>query len=317
MDITLEQAIKGFRLYNEAAGRAKRTCIWYDQNLIQFHKWLEKQLNHKPRLDEITTDLIRNYLGEMRSLVDTRNNQTEQQPKTRIRSLRTVRGYYASLSAFSNWAVREELIEKSPMKNIPRPKLPRFIPDPFSEQEIRALLSACKNMTDRSATRMIAMVLFLLDSGVRVGEMLGLKRADLDLEQGRAKVMGKGAKERYVYFGKATKRALWRYISLARTEPAPNVENLFLTFDGRPLPKRQFAHFLSRLGETAGVPKVHAHRFRRTAAVQFLRNGGNIFALQKLLGHETLEMVRRYVELASDDVAEAHQKASPVDGWRL
>jgi len=95
------------------------------------------------------------------------------------------------------------------------------------------------------------------------------------------------------------------------------VHNLLLTFDGRPLPKRQFAHLYSRLGETASVPKVHAQRFRRTAAVQFLRNGGYIFALQKLLGHETLEMVQRYVELASDDVAEAHQKASPVDGWRL
>lgn len=317
MDITLEQAIKGFRLYNEAAGRSKSTYSWYDQNLIQFQKWLEKQLNHKPYLDEITADLIRNYLGEMRSLVETQNNQTEQKPKTRIRSLRTVRGYYASISAFSNWAIREELIEKSPMKNIPHPKLPRYIPNPLSEQEIRALLSACKNLTDRSGIRMAAMVLFLLDSGVRVGEMLGLKRTDLDLEQGRAKVMGKGAKERYVYFGKATKRSLWRYMSLARPEPAPNVENLFLTFDGRPLPKRQFAHLLSRLGESAGVPNVHPHRFRRTAAVQFLRNGGNIFALQKLLGHETLEMVRRYVELASDDVAEAHQKASPVDGWRL
>ncbi len=74
---------------------------------------------------------------------------------------------------------------------------------------------------------------------------------------------------------------------------------------------------LSKLGEAAGVNKVHPHRFRRTAAVQFLRNGGNFFALQKLLGHESLEMVRRYVDLASNDVAEAHQKASPVDAPKL
>jgi integrase/recombinase XerD len=253
----------------------------------------------------------------MRSEAEQAEQHPELLPKKRVRSLRTVRGYYASLSAFLNWAVREELIDKSPMKNIARPKVPRYIPDPFSEQEIRSLLTACKAMTNRSSPRMMAMVLFLLDSGMRVGEMLKLKLADLDLEQGRAKVMGKGAKERYVYFGRATKRALWRYISLARPEPAPNVENLFLTFDGRPLPQRQFGHMLTKLGEVAGVKKVHPHRFRRTAAVQFLRNGGNIFALQKLLGQETLEMVRRYVELASDDVAEAHQKASPVGGWRL
>jgi site-specific recombinase XerD len=317
MDITLEQAIKGFRLYNEAAGRSKNTYKWYDLNLSHFHHWLAKQLNHSPHLEEITTDLLRNYLSELRNLVDMAEKHPELQPNNRVRSHRTVRGYYASLSAFLNWAVREELVEKTPMKNIPRPKVPRYIPDPFSEQEIRALLTACKNLTDRSSLRLMTMVLFLLDTGVRMGEMLSLKRADLDLEQGRAKVMGKGAKERYVYFGKATKRALWRYISLARPEPAPNVNNLFLTFDGRLLPKRQFEHLLSRLGESAGVTNVHPHRFRRTAAVQFLRNGGNIFALQKLLGHETLEMVRRYVELASDDVAEAHRTASPVDGWRL
>jgi len=94
------------------------------------------------------------------------------------------------------------------MKNIARPKVPRYIPDPFSEQEIRALLTACKAMTDRSSLRLLAMVLLLLDSGMRVGEMLKLKFADLNLEQGRAKVMGKGAKERYVYFGKATKQVL-------------------------------------------------------------------------------------------------------------
>jgi site-specific recombinase XerD len=265
----------------------------------------------------MATESLRSYLTLLRSEAEQSEIHPELLPKKRIRSLRTVRGYYASLSAFLNWAVREELIEKSPMKNIARPKVPRYIPDPFSEQEIRALLTACKSLTDRSSLRMTAMLLFLLDSGTRVGEMLKLKLADLNLEQGRAKVMGKGAKERYVYFGKATKRILWRYISLARPEPMPNVENLFLTFDGRPVAQRQFSHMLSKLGETAGVNKVHPHRFRRTAAVQFLRNGGNIFALQKLLGHESLEMVRRYVELASNDVAEAHQKASPVDGWRL
>jgi integrase/recombinase XerD len=317
MNITFEQAIKGFQLYNEAAGKSRKTYLWYGNNLNIYHKWLEKQIGHKPQLDEVTHDMLRNFLTEPRIEAEQSQQHPEQLPRKRVRSMRTVRGYYSSLSAFLNWAVREELIDKSPMINIARPKVPRFIPDPFSEQEIHALLAACKKMTERSSMRMTAMLLLLLDSGARVGEMLRLTMADIDLDQGRAKVMGKGAKERYIFFGKATKRVMWRYISLARAEPVPNVENLFLTFDGRPLPQRQFAHLLNKLGEASGVKKVHPHRFRRTAAVQFLRNGGNIFALQKLLGHETLEMVRRYVELASDDVADAHHKASPVDGWRL
>jgi site-specific recombinase XerD len=317
MDISLDQAIKGFRLYNEAAGRSKNTYRWYEMNLRHFHRWIEKRSDHMPHLEEITAEDLRNYLSELRNLVEMAEKHPEQLPKNRVRSHRTIRGYYASLSAFFNWAVREEIIEKTPMKNIPRPKVPRYIPDPFNEQEIRALLTACKKLTDRSSLRMTAMVLFLLDTGVRIGEILGLKQVDLDLEHGQAKVMGKGAKERYVYFGRTTKRALWRYISLARPEPDINVDTLFICFDGRPIQKRHFEHLMTRLGKSAGVVNVHPHRFRRTAAVQFLRNGGNIFALQKLLGHETLEMVRRYVELASDDVAEAHRKASPVDVWRL
>ena len=94
-------------------------------------------------------------------------------------------------------------------------------------------------------------------------------------------------------------------------------DNLFLTYEGKPLKNRRVAHILSNLGERAEVASVHAHRFRRTAAVQFIRNGGNIFALQKLLGHESLEMVRRYVELASKDVEDAFRNSSPVDRWNL
>jgi integrase/recombinase XerD len=317
MDITLAQAIKGFQLYNEAAGRARKTCQWYDKMLNFFHTWLEEQLGHEPLINEVTRDFLRTYMALLRKEVEESAQQPDLLPKKRIRSIRTVRGYYTTLSAFFNWAVREELIENSPMKNVARPKVPRFIPDPYSEDEVRALLTACKTMTDRSSIRMLAMILLLLDSGMRVGEMLSLSLDNLNLELGQAKVMGKGSKERFIYFGKSSKRALWRYISLARPEPYPNVSNLFITFDGRPLPHRQFAHMLRKLGEIAGVKKVYAHRFRRTAAVQFLRNGGNIFSLQKLLGHESLDMVRWYVELAADDVAEAHKKASPVDRWRL
>jgi len=203
------------------------------------------------------------------------------------------------------------------MKNVPRPKVPKFIPDPFGEEEIRALLKACKELPEASSMRATAIILVLLDTGMRLNELLNLSMPNLDLEQGRAKVFGKGSKERYVYFGKSTKRALWRYISLARAEPILGADNVLLSEDGRPITQRYLAHILAKVSKWGGVQKVHPHRFRRTAAIQFLRNGGNIFALQKLLGHETLDMVRHYVELASDDVATAHQQASPVDGWRL
>jgi len=317
MDITLLQAISGYKLNNEAVGLSPNTVIWYDSNLHLFHKWLAPKLDHEPLLEEITSTHIREYLAELRndspSFKDHPYRPTTDHPV----SPRTVQAYYTSLSAFCNWAIREELIKVSPLKNIPRPKVPRHLPDPFTESEIRTLLKTCDQLTQRSKLRLKSMLLFLVDTGVRLGELLDLKLSNLDLDQGRALIMGKGAKERYVFFGKTTRQALWRYISLARPEPYARVENLFLYHDGRPITHRRFAAWLEDLEKRSGVTNVHPHRFRRTAAVQYIRNGGDIFSLQKLLGHESLEMVRRYVELVAQDVGNIHRNASPVDGWRL
>ena len=194
MDITIERAIKGFRLYNEAAGKSKKTTVWYESNLKLFSGWLETQLNHKPLISEVTADELRTFLTQKRTGIDENNHGQETSENSKTLSARTVLGFYSSLSAFFNWAIREELLLKSPMQNVARPKVPRFLPDPFSEQEIRALILACKKLTDRNSLRMAAMVLFLLDSGVRVGELQNLKLSNLELDQGRAKVMGKGAK---------------------------------------------------------------------------------------------------------------------------
>ena len=74
---------------------------------------------------------------------------------------------------------------------------------------------------------------------------------------------------------------------------------------------------LTRLGDKVGVPHCHPHRFRHTFAIEFLRAGGDVFSLQRLLGHSTLDMVKNYVAIAQVDVRNAHRKASPVAHWRL
>jgi site-specific recombinase XerD len=318
MDTTLDKAIDGFKLSNEASGLADKTISWYDSNLKLFQKWLHNHLNNgEVKLEEISDIDLKRYLSELRNKDSCFEEHPFRPEENHSLSPRTIRGYYASLSAFFNWAVREDFLFTSPLENIPKPKTPKYLPDPFSKDDIQALLEASDELPESTSHRAKAMVLFLLDSGVRLSEMVNLKHPDVDLKTGRAKIVGKGAKERFVYFGRKTKKALWRYISLTRPEPMPTVINLFLSVDGRAMKNRRIGHILSNLGNKAEIEDVHAHRFRRTAAVQFVRNGGSIFALQKLLGHESLEMVRRYVELASKDVENAHRTASPVDRWNL
>ena len=126
---------------------------------------------------------------------------------------------------------------------------------------------------------------------------------------------GRKTHGRIVYLGKAARKAVWKY--LAEREIKYHDDPLFLTDDDKPMTHGAIRLLLGRIGASAGVPKVHPHKFRHTFAVQFLRNGGNIYVLQRLLGHSSLEMVKRYLALVESDAAKAMQASSPADRWRL
>ncbi|MEA3442209.1 MAG: tyrosine-type recombinase/integrase, partial [Chloroflexota bacterium] len=115
--------------------------------------------------------------------------------------------------------------------------------------------------------------------------------------------------------GKQVQRLLWRYINRYRPEPIANSDFLFLTREGRPLTKDRVEKIIAHYGKKAGLQGVRCspHTLRHTAAITFLRNGGDVFSLQRMLGHSSLEMTRRYCEIADIDVKKAHITASPVD----
>jgi len=159
-------------------------------------------------------------------------------------------------------------------------------------------------------------VLTLLDTGLRVSELCNLELGNLRLEEGMLKVLGKGNKERLIPIGKQVQRLLWRYIDRYRPEPATaNCGFVFLTREGRPLTKDRVEKIMTYYGKKAGLAGIRCspHTLRHTAAVTFIRNGGDVFSLQRMLGHSSLEMTRKYCELADIDVKRAHITASPVD----
>lgn len=160
------------------------------------------------------------------------------------------------------------------------------------------------------------MIITLLDTALRVSELAGIKMDDLWLNEGLIQVMGKGGKERRIPIGREVRRIIWRYLNRYRPRPRnQNCDFVFLTRNGRKITKGRIEIIMKRYGQRAGIRGLRCspHTLRHTAAVRFLRNGGDVFSLQRLLGHSSLEMIRHYCELADVDVIKAHRTASPVD----
>jgi site-specific recombinase XerD len=231
----------------------------------------------------------------------------------------TINCYLRSLRIFFSWLVSEGIIESNPFDRVKIPRPPRKVIPTFSDSQIQQLLNAIDIRT-AEGYRDYTIILTLLDTGTRVSELCNLKPDDLRLEEGMLKALGKGNKERLIPIGKQVQRLLWRYIDRYRPEPATaKGDFLFLTQDGKPLTKDRVEKIMAYYGKKAELKGVRCspHTLRHTAAVKFLRNGGDVFSLQRMLGHSSLEMTRRYCELADIDVKRAHMTASPVDNLVL
>jgi site-specific recombinase XerD len=227
----------------------------------------------------------------------------------------SINNYIRGLSAFWTWLEEEDLVDHNPFDRVRIPKVGYKVITPFSEADIAKLLGAI-DPESRAGFRDRTVILVFLDTALRLSELLGIKMADLRLEENTIRVLGKGNKQRIVPFGSVVKKHLWRYLSRHRPEPArPFDDYLFLTDDGAPLTKSRLESMMHRYGDKAGLTglRVSPHTMRHTSALAFLRNGGDAFSLQRLLGHASLDVTRRYCALADNDVTTAHRAASPVD----
>lgn len=186
------------------------------------------------------------------------------------------------------------------------PRVPRTIVPTFSDEQLQGVLAAPDRRT-WVGIRDRAILLVLLDTLIRVSELVGLDAEDVDLDEGILRVMGKGRKERDVPFGRATAHALRRYRGLV--EDLRPGDPFFITRYGRRTSRWAVQQMMADCGRAARIDGVRCspHTLRHTGAKRFILAGGDVLTLQKLLGHTTLLMVRRYVELADVDVRAQHQ----------
>lgn len=224
-----------------------------------------------------------------------------------------IHAHVRSIKALCTWAHREELLPRNPAARLERPTLPRHRLPTMTREQVSRLLKEAKG-TDQPL-RDVAIVMTLFDTGIRLAEFIGLRMSDIQPERGLIRVIGKGDKERSVPIGT---RALTMLTSYTRRERRPRhegVQEVFLNRHGQTMTRSGISIRLMRLSKAAGFTRemTAPHAFRRGFAVEFLRNGGDVFTLQQILGHTSLEMTRKYVNFLDEDLKAAHLRFSPGD----
>ena len=293
---TVWRAVEGFLLAKAAEGLSPNTLRDYEVHLRRF-----AERANGARLEGVSASDVNEFFRWLRlEFRITKRGRQEIEP--RPLSPKTIRNAWAACSSFWKWATDEFDIPS--VFRVAAPRATTRVIEPLTESEIKKLLAATTNRRDE------ALLLVLLDSGARVSELVSVNVGDLDMKSGRMWLTKtKNSRPRPTYLGRAVRKAVWTYLALRDPEPdAPLFESR-----GRRMNRNSVRLALARLGKRAKMNGVYPHRLRHTFAICYLRNSGDVFTLQQLLGHRDLSMVRRYLHLAQSDLADAHRRASPAD----
>ena len=256
-------------------------------NTLKYYSYVVRKMIttiNKPILD-ITVDDIRCWLSE--------HKEKNKCSNVTINNMRRI------LSSFFGWLENEDYIAKSPIRRIANIKTPKVIRKILTDEMVEKLRYACVNTCE------LSIVDFLLSTGVRVGELVQLNRNDIDFEQQECIVLGKGNKERVVYLDKKCCESLKKYLD----NRLDKNEALFVTtVKLSRYSKGTVEQLLKKLGDRAGIPSVHPHRFRRTLATVACEKGMPIEQVQQLLGHARIDTTMNYVMVNQTIVKNSHRK---------
>lgn len=293
--------LEAFLVDRKAEGVAEGTLRFYRQKIKLFSDYCDAM--SVKQIGQITPSFLRQYLLYL--------EESGHNPGGRHAAFRTVRAFFL-------WY--EDEVEpqgwSNPISKVKAPKVPMEPLEPISFETVAQMVKACPHNSftgDRDA----AILLCLLDTGARASEFLSVNLEDINQARGDILIrQGKGRKPRTVYIGKQSKRALRRYLNHRRDDSAalwvthPRFGSERLGYDG-------LRGILTRRAQEAGVEEPALHDFRRAFALSMLRNGVDIFTLAKLMGHEGISVLQRYLKQTNLDTEEAHRRAGPVDNAGL
>lgn len=264
----------------QAAGRSPRTIQAYAQRVGHFVDWLAGA--------PITRAALRSYLAEL----------------ARSKKPATIAAYMRDVSAYCGWLVEEGILDTNPASGL-KPKVPKRRPASYSKKQINALL-------DGAGHRDRAIIIVLLDTGLRVGELVSMTTENTDTLTGHFTVVGKGDKERSGWMSSYALRALRTYLSHRQ-----DADGALWYGRGRPLTESGVYQAIRERAKAAGIDgeiRRVPHSFRATFAKMYLRRGGDLESLRRLLGHESIAMSAHYAQLADDELGERKAEVNPLAG---
>lgn len=261
-------------------GCSEKTANYYEATITRFFEMVDKSIL------KVTTEDLRRYLTDYQI---ERNSS-----KVTIDNIRRI------FSSFFAWLEDEDIIIKSPVRRIHKVKTPNNIKETYSDEELEKMRDHCSELRD------LALIDVLASTGMRVGELVNLNKVDINFEERECVVLGKGNKERIVYFDARSKIHLSNYL-LSRSD---DNEALFVSLK-QPYTRMTIGGIESRikkLGRDVGIAKAHPHKFRRTLATNAIDKGMPIEQVQNLLGHERIDTTLHYAMVKQNNVKIAHRR---------
>ncbi len=276
---------------------------------IKFHFNLTNETDIKNiKINDLTIDTIKKIqLDDIHAFLAYMTSEFHSKSTTRARKVSSIRIFFNYMSR------KAKLIDTNPAQDLETPKLDKRLPKYLSLDDSRKLLEATANEDDRNYKRNFAIITLFLNCGMRLSELVGINIQDIDFNECKLNVIGKGNKERTIYLNKACMKAIYEYLEVRPKEGIKHDKKfsekaLFLSERKTRISNRTVESIVDKQLNTAGLDnrKYSVHKLRHTAATLMYQYGQvDIRALQELLGHESISTTEIYTHVSNDQVRDA------------
>jgi site-specific recombinase XerD len=288
---SLDDIYKNYIFTLQIEGKSHKTIKNYQDILSKFISYIST-------LDNLNLLNIHRYIAELQD---------------KKLSPVSINDYIRVIKIFLNFLYKEEYISENISAKLKKYKIPKQYPYVLNDEQVYNLLKVC-NKNTFEGFRNYVIILTFLDTGIRLSELINLTINDVNLIKRSLLIRsGKGDKDREVYMGKELTKAMAQYIK--KRGFIPYEDKLFITKSGNSLSPRTIQKIFKKLAKKAHIESTRCspHTLRHTFATNFIRNGGDVFTLQRILGHSDIETCMIYVHLSGKDIQTAMTKFSPVD----